>query len=75
MPNDAYKLHRIAELMFASLRSDTLGWQLLIEAATGLRTVEALKLRTDAKPYQPGWIPGGNQQRVGSATSGIPVKH
>ena len=56
MPNDADELHRIAELMFASLRSDTLGWQLLIEAATGLRTVEALKLRTDAKPYQPGWI-------------------
>jgi len=56
MPNDADELHRIAELMFASLRSDTLGWQLLIEAATGLRTVEALKLRTDAQPYQPGWI-------------------
>jgi hypothetical protein len=56
MPNDADELHRIAELMFASLRSDTLGWQLLIEAATGLRTVEALKLRMDAKPYQPGWI-------------------
>lgn len=56
MPNDADELHRIAELMFASLRSDTLGWQLLVEAATGLRTVEALKLRTDAKPYQPGWI-------------------
>jgi hypothetical protein len=56
MPNDSDELHRIAELMFASLRSYTLGWQLLIEAATGLRTVEALKLRTDAQPYQPGWI-------------------
>jgi hypothetical protein len=56
MPNDADELHRIAELMFASLRSDALGWQLLIEAATGLRTIEALQLRTDAKPYTAGWI-------------------
>ncbi len=56
MTNDAAELHGIVELMFATPRSDTLGWQMLFEAATGLRTVEALKLRTDAKPYQPGWI-------------------
>jgi integrase len=56
MPNDADELHSIVELMFASPRSDTLGWQMLIEAATGLRTIEALQLRSDAKPYEPGWI-------------------
>ena len=42
--------------MFATPRSDTLVWQMLFEAATGLRTVEALKFHTDAKPYEPGWI-------------------
>ena len=51
MTNDAAELHGIVELMFATPRSDTLGWQMLFEAATGLRTVEALKLRTDAKAY------------------------
>lgn len=56
MPNNADEVHRIAELLFASLRSETLGWQLLIEAATGLRTIEALQLRTDAKPYEAGWL-------------------
>ena len=65
MPNDADELHRIVELMFATPRSDTLGWQILFEAATGVRTVEALKWRTDAKPYQPGWItPDGKSLSV-----------
>jgi integrase len=32
------------------------GWQVLIEAYTGLRTHEALKLRLDAKPGEPGHI-------------------
>jgi len=33
-----------------------LGWQALVEAYTGLRTGEALTLRTDAQPHKPGWI-------------------
>jgi hypothetical protein len=33
-----------------------LGWQFIFEAFTGLRTCEALQLRTDAKPYEAGWV-------------------
>ncbi len=36
--------------------TDPLGWQTLVEAMTSLRTREALKLRWDAKPGEPGYI-------------------
>jgi integrase len=56
MPRDAADLHRVAGMFFAHPHRAPLGWQMLVEAATGLRTCEALALRTDAKPYTPGWI-------------------
>ena len=57
MPNDATHLHQIAgELFSRKACSQVLGWQMLVEACTGLRTCEALQLRWDAKPYEPGWI-------------------
>ena len=56
MPHDTEALHEIGKLMFADIRSETLGWQFMFEAYTGLRTCEALQLRTDAKPYEAGWI-------------------
>jgi hypothetical protein len=37
-------------------RSEVAGWQYLFEAFTGLRTQEALKMRTDAQPDEPGYI-------------------
>lgn len=58
MPGDADELHKLAALFFDGERSqsEVLGWQALVEAMTGLRTCEALQLRSDAAPYEPGWI-------------------
>jgi hypothetical protein len=56
MPHDTEALHEIASLLFADIRAETLGWQMMFEAFTGLRTCEALGMRTDAQPYEPGWI-------------------
>ena len=56
MPHDTEAMHEIGTLLFADIRSETLGWQFIFEAFTGLRTCEALQLRTDAKPYEAGWI-------------------
>ena len=56
MPHDTEALHEVGALLLANIRSATLGWQLMFEAFTGLRTCEALGLRTDAQPYEPGWI-------------------
>ena len=56
MPHDTEALHEIAALMFSDSRAETMGWQMMFEAFTGLRTCEALRMRTDAKPYEPGWI-------------------
>ena len=56
MPHDTEALHEIASLLFADIRAETLGWQMMFEAFSGLRTCEALVMRTDAQPYEPGWI-------------------
>jgi integrase len=56
MPHDSEALHEIASLMFSDRRAETLGWQMMFEAFTGLRTCEALRMRTDAQPFEPGWI-------------------
>jgi len=56
MPHDTEALHEVGALLFSDIRSETLGWQMMFEAFSGLRTCEALQLRTDAKPYEPGWI-------------------
>lgn len=56
MPHDTEALHEIASLLFADIRAETLGWQMMFEAFTGLRTCEALRMRTDAQPHEPGWI-------------------
>jgi hypothetical protein len=60
-PQNADELHEIAKLLFKKRSSEVLAWQLLFEAYTGLRTEEALNLRTDAKPEEPGFVrPDGN---------------
>lgn len=48
MPKDAAELHSLARALFEDPRSEVLGWQLLLEAMTGLRTSEVLRLRWDA---------------------------
>ena len=43
-------------MLFQKRQSEVLGWQCLFEAYTGLRTGEALSLRVDARPDEPGGI-------------------
>jgi len=57
----------------AETNSAVLGWQTLAEGLTGLRTCEALGLRTDAPPYEPGWItPDGKSLCVRRAKASKP---
>lgn len=56
MPRDSDELHTIAKAFFSRKGSEVLGWQTLFEAYSGLRTEEAIGLRTDAKAQEPGWI-------------------
>lgn len=58
-PKDAKELHDIARYLFRGYRSQVLGFQVLFEAFTGVRTKEALRCRWDAKPYEPGFIDKG----------------
>ena len=55
-PADVDELHAIAQLLFRSKPSETLGWQLLCEGLTGLRTNEVLSLRMDARRDEPGGL-------------------
>lgn len=60
MPQSALDLHNIAAWFLAQPRSEVLGWQLLLEAFTGMRTEETLALRVDAQRlgtyHEPGFI-------------------
>lgn len=47
-PRSGDDLHRLAHYFFQDPRSEVLGWQLLVEGLTGLRTSECLSLRIDA---------------------------
>ena len=59
MPANADEAHRVAGVFF-NRRSNSvvLGFQTLIEWLTGLRTAEAILLRTDAQPNEPGYDDG-----------------
>lgn len=70
-PNDADELHAIAEKFFETDRAE-LGWQLLIEACSGLRTSEVLMLRMDAsRPGEPGYVDPEGNLHVQRCKSGI----
>lgn len=57
MPRNADDLHKlVGHIMDRRSNSIATGFQALVEALTGLRTCEALRLRTDAKENEPGWI-------------------
>lgn len=58
MPSSANELHNTAHELFHSKHGVPLGFQLIFEAFTGCRTSEALALRWDAEPEQPGYIDG-----------------
>lgn len=57
-PASPEELHALAAHFFEDPRSTVLGFQLLFEALSGCRTSEALALRWDAAPMQPGHIQG-----------------
>lgn len=58
-PMSGDELHELASLIFAgNFRGQVLGWQLLFEAFTGVRTNEALLWRMDAKRKGPVGEPG-----------------
>lgn len=56
---DAEELHEIVREFFLHPDSEVLGWQYAFECLTGVRTSEALMLRKDADPWQPGFIDCG----------------
>jgi hypothetical protein len=56
MPADVDTLHAAARILMLNPMSTVLGYQALVEALAGLRTIEALRLRMDAQPNEPGWI-------------------
>src|ERR1035437_8518613 len=55
---DADELHEAAGALMSSRRSETAGWQLLIEGMTGLRSEEAVMLRMDARATDAGGVHG-----------------
>lgn len=77
MPTDDDELHLIANHLLGDPDSEACAWQLLIEALTGCRTSEVLRLRWDAAPGQPGHITGtflyvDRSKKGGHATSLFP---
>jgi hypothetical protein len=56
MPADAEELHAAAGILMEVPASKVLGFQMLVEALTGLRGIETLPLQRDAGPNEPGWI-------------------
>lgn len=56
-PVSADVIHRLADEMFATVRTEVMGWQLLFAMFTGCRTSELLRLRLDAaNDQQAGFI-------------------
>jgi hypothetical protein len=52
----ADELNTVAGALMSSRRSECLGWQVLIEGATGLRSEETVALRMDARQDEPGGL-------------------
>ncbi len=52
-------------------RTEVVGWQYLFEALTGVRTSEAIALRTDAKHGEPGFIENWKVMHVARCKSGV----
>lgn len=58
-PESTEEFHRLAAALLEEPGSAVLGWQLLFEGMTGVRTNEALNLRWDATKGKPGFIEDG----------------
>lgn len=70
MPANGNVLHDVAACLLAEEKTATLGWQMLFEALTGVRTCEALAMKWDAKEGEPGYIEG-ERIDIRRAKSGI----
>ncbi|MEW6304407.1 MAG: hypothetical protein AB1705_13095 [Verrucomicrobiota bacterium] len=58
-PANGDELHNIARFFLSSSRSEVFGWLSLVQAMTGRRINEVLKLRRDAKTKdEPGYVQG-----------------
>jgi hypothetical protein len=57
-PTDAEELHETAKIFFSDPRSEVLGWQMLFEASSSLRTRETVCLGMNAEKGDPGQITG-----------------
>ncbi|MGO8699171.1 MAG: tyrosine-type recombinase/integrase [Limisphaerales bacterium] len=54
--DDADEVHEIGGYLFVHGKSMVLAFLWIFENLTGVRTIEALGLRTDAEPHTPGWL-------------------
>lgn len=63
MPTSSDELHLLAIELFKNRRSEALGWQLLLEAFTGMRTEETRRLRSDAQRIGTNVHPGFTDDR------------
>lgn len=69
-PANADELNALAHYLFSSVRSEVLGWMLLLQAMIGHRAHEIIKLRWDAKTEEePGYIADGKLFLYRSKTS------
>jgi len=59
-PANSDELHAVAGKLFQDRRSETLAWQALFEAVTGLRSNEVVAMRMDARPDEPGGLSGNS---------------
>lgn len=65
MPGNADELHEFVAVLMKNPHSVVLGFQMLFEAMTGLRTSEVLKLQTAANSNEPRYVtPDGKSLRV-----------
>lgn len=58
MPASGDEVHALAKTLLAVQASQSVGWQLILQAFTGCRTQELLALRMNPEPKGPGWVEG-----------------
>lgn len=70
MPPSGDVLNDIAAHFFAQPHFEAIGWQMLFEALTGMRTCEALRLKWNAQRGEPGFVEG-NRMDIQRAKKGV----
>jgi integrase len=70
-PESGAELHRLAAYFFSNPQSEVLGWQMLLEAFTGCRTSEIIRLRMDAINRDQAGFVDGNYLFLQRCKSGV----